>query len=59
MSSVLNASAKGVQKLTPGADGAMTGFPCPERMVEVRKAHAAGDIERPVNRQTRRFDGLQ
>lgn len=34
------------EELTRGADGAMTGFAYPEMMVEVCRAHAAGDIER-------------
>src|SRR5665811_339885 len=34
------------EELTRGADGAMTGFAYPERMVDVCKAHANGDIER-------------
>lgn len=34
------------EELSRGADGAMTGFAWPEMMVEVCKAHAAGDLER-------------
>lgn len=34
------------EELSRGADGAMTGFAYPEMMVDVWKAHAAGDIER-------------
>ena len=34
------------EELSRGADGAMTGFAYPEMMVDVVKAHAAGDIER-------------
>ena len=34
------------EELTRGADGAMTGFAYPEMMVDVCKAHAAGQIER-------------
>jgi 4-hydroxy-tetrahydrodipicolinate synthase len=34
------------EELSRGADGAMTGFGYPEMMVDVCKAHAAGDIER-------------
>lgn len=34
------------EELSRGADGAMTGFSYPEMMVDVCKAHAAGDIER-------------
>ena len=34
------------EELTRGADGAMTGFAYPEMMVEVCRAHAAGDVER-------------
>lgn len=34
------------EELTRGADGAMTGFAYPEMMVEVCRAHAAGDIEK-------------
>ncbi|SNT08944.1 4-hydroxy-tetrahydrodipicolinate synthase [Noviherbaspirillum humi] len=34
------------EELTRGADGAMTGFAYPEMMVDVVKAHAAGDVER-------------
>jgi 4-hydroxy-tetrahydrodipicolinate synthase len=34
------------EELTRGADGAMTGFAYPEMMVDVCKAHAAGDIEK-------------
>jgi len=34
------------EELTRGADGAMTGFAYPEMMVDVCRAHAAGDIER-------------
>lgn len=34
------------EELTRGADGAMTGFAYPEMMVDVCKAHAAGDVER-------------
>jgi 4-hydroxy-tetrahydrodipicolinate synthase len=33
------------EELSRGADGAMTGFGYPEMMVDVCKAHAAGDIE--------------
>ncbi|MHB1201287.1 MAG: dihydrodipicolinate synthase family protein [Polaromonas sp.] len=33
------------EELTRGADGAMTGFAYPEMMVDVCRAHAAGDIE--------------
>jgi 4-hydroxy-tetrahydrodipicolinate synthase len=34
------------EELSRGADGAMTGFGYPEMMVDVCKAHAAGNIER-------------
>ena len=34
------------EELVRGANGAMTGFAYPEMMVEVVKAHAAGDIDR-------------
>ena len=34
------------EELTRGADGAMTGFACPEMMVDVCRAHAAGDVDR-------------
>jgi len=34
------------EELTRGADGAMTGFAYPEMMVQVCRAHAAGDIEK-------------
>jgi 4-hydroxy-tetrahydrodipicolinate synthase len=34
------------EELSRGADGAMTGFAYPEMMVDVWKAHAAGDVER-------------
>ncbi len=34
------------EELTRGADGAMTGFAYPEMMVDVCKAHAAGQLER-------------
>lgn len=34
------------EELERGADGAMTGFAYPEMMVDVWKAHAAGDVER-------------
>ena len=34
------------EELMRGADGAMTGFAYPEMMVEVCRAHAAGDVER-------------
>ena len=34
------------EELSRGADGAMTGFAYPEMMVEVCRAHAAGDVER-------------
>lgn len=34
------------EELTRGADGAMTGFAYPEMMVEVCRAHAAGDIDK-------------
>ena len=34
------------EELTRGADGAMTGFAYPEMMVDVCRAHAAGNIER-------------
>ena len=34
------------EELRRGADGAMTGFAWPEMMVDVCRAHAAGDIER-------------
>jgi 4-hydroxy-tetrahydrodipicolinate synthase len=34
------------EELARGADGAMTGFAYPEMMVDVGKAHAAGDVER-------------
>ena len=34
------------EELGRGADGAMTGFAYPEMMVDVCRAHAAGDIER-------------
>jgi len=34
------------EELSRGADGAMTGFPYPEMMVDVCRAHAAGDVER-------------
>ncbi|MBD2750719.1 dihydrodipicolinate synthase family protein [Microvirga sp. BT688] len=35
------------EELGRGADGAMTGFAYPEMMVDVWKAYAAGDVERP------------
>ena len=34
------------EELSRGADGAMTGFAYPEMMVEVVRAHAAGQVER-------------
>ena len=34
------------EELTRGADGAMTGFAYPEMMVDVCRAHAAGDVDR-------------
>ncbi len=34
------------EELSRGADGAMTGFSYPEMMVDVCKAHAAGNVER-------------
>ena len=34
------------EELSRGADGAMTGFAYPEMMVDVWKAHAAGNVER-------------
>ena len=34
------------EELLRGADGAMTGFAYPEMMVDVCRAHAAGDLER-------------
>ena len=34
------------EELTRGADGAMTGFAYPEMMVDVCRAHAAGNIEK-------------
>ena len=34
------------EELSRGADGAMTGFAYPEMMVEVCRAHAAGDVDR-------------
>ena len=34
------------EELSRGADGAMTGFAFPEMMVDVVRAHAAGDVER-------------
>lgn len=34
------------EELSRGADGAMTGFAYPEMMIDVCKAHAAGDVER-------------
>ncbi len=34
------------EELSRGADGAMTGFAYPEMMVEVCRAHAAGEIEK-------------
>jgi 4-hydroxy-tetrahydrodipicolinate synthase len=34
------------EELTRGADGAMTGFGYPEMMVDVWKAHTAGNVER-------------
>lgn len=34
------------EELTRGADGAMTGFAYPEMMVDVWRAHTAGDVER-------------
>ena len=34
------------EELSRGADGAMTGFAWPEMMVDVCRAHAAGDIEK-------------
>jgi 4-hydroxy-tetrahydrodipicolinate synthase len=34
------------EELSRGADGAMTGFAYPEMMVDVCRAHAAGDIEK-------------
>ena len=47
--SVLTGNGGGLflpEELTRGADGAMTGFAWPEMMVDVCRAHAAGDIER-------------
>ena len=37
------------EELSRGADGAMTGFAYPEMMVDVCRAHAAGDVERAHN----------
>ncbi|MCO5089948.1 dihydrodipicolinate synthase family protein [Bosea sp. (in: a-proteobacteria)] len=34
------------EEMSRGADGAMTGFAYPEMMVDVWKAHAAGEVER-------------
>ena len=34
------------EELSRGADGAMTGFAYPEMMIDVVRAHAAGDVER-------------
>jgi 4-hydroxy-tetrahydrodipicolinate synthase len=34
------------EELSRGADGAMTGFAYPEMMVDVCRAHAAGDVEK-------------
>ncbi len=34
------------EELSRGADGAMTGFAYPEMMVDVCRAHSAGDVER-------------
>ncbi len=34
------------EEMSRGADGAMTGFAYPEMMVDVVKAHVAGDVER-------------
>jgi len=34
------------EELSRGADGAMTGFAYPEMMVDVCRAHAAGDVDR-------------
>jgi 4-hydroxy-tetrahydrodipicolinate synthase len=34
------------EELSRGADGAMTGFPYPEMMIDVCRTHAAGDVER-------------
>ena len=34
------------EELRRGADGAMTGFAFPEMMIDVCRAHAAGDVER-------------
>ena len=34
------------EELSRGADGAMTGFAYPEMMVDLVRAHAAGDVER-------------
>jgi 4-hydroxy-tetrahydrodipicolinate synthase len=47
--SILSGNGGGLflpEELVRGADGAMTGFAYPEMMVEVCKAHAAGDLER-------------
>lgn len=37
------------EELTRGADGAMTGFAYPEMMVDVIRAHAAGEIEKALD----------
>ena len=37
------------EELRRGADGAMTGFSYPEMMVEVCRAHAAGQLERAAD----------
>lgn len=47
--SILSGNGGGLflpEELSRGADGAMTGFAYPEMMVDVCRAHAAGDIER-------------
>jgi 4-hydroxy-tetrahydrodipicolinate synthase len=47
--SILSGNGGGLflpEELVRGADGAMTGFAYPEMMIEVCKAHAAGDLER-------------
>lgn len=47
--SILSGNGGGLflpEELSRGADGAMTGFAYPEMMVDVCKAHAAGDVEK-------------
>jgi len=47
--SILSGNGGGLflpEELERGADGAMTGFAYPEMMVQVCKAHAAGDVDR-------------